>query len=49
MIIPDVNLETRTELAVVARYAKIEELQPCEAAIFQVWIKPEAAALDLGG
>jgi len=35
----DVNHKTYNNPAVVALYAKMEELQPYEAAIFQRWIK----------
>jgi ubiquinone/menaquinone biosynthesis C-methylase UbiE len=47
-MIPDANQKTYNDPAVIALYAKMEGLQPCEAAMFQRWIKPGSAVLDLG-
>jgi SAM-dependent methyltransferase len=44
----DINLRTYSDPAVVAAYTKMEELQPCEELIFQRWIQPGSAVLDLG-
>ena len=40
--------KTYSDPAVVAVFAKMEELQPCEEPIFQRWIRPGATVLDLG-
>jgi SAM-dependent methyltransferase len=44
----DINLKTYSDSAVVAHYAKMDGLQPCEELIFQRWIRPGSAVLDLG-
>ncbi len=44
----DINLKTYTDPAVVAAYAKMEKLAPCEEVLFQRWIRPGATVLDLG-
>ena len=44
----DINLNTYSDPTVVAVYAKRKKLRPCEEALFQRWIPPGAAVLDLG-
>ena len=44
----DTNLRTYSDPAVVAVYAKMEELWPCEEVLFQRWIRPGATVLELG-
>jgi SAM-dependent methyltransferase len=44
----DTNLKTYSDPVVVAAFAKMERLQPCEEIIFQRWIRPGATVLELG-
>ena len=44
----DTNLKIYSDPAVVTLFAKMEKLQPCEELIFQRWIRPGAAVLELG-
>jgi SAM-dependent methyltransferase len=48
VVTSDINLRTYSDPDVVAHYAKMEQLQPCEEIMFQRWIRPGATALDLG-
>jgi len=45
---PHDNQRTYSDPAVVAAYAKMDGLQPCEELIFERWIRPGSAILDLG-
>jgi len=44
----DRNLEKYNDSDIVAHYAKMSGLQPCEVAIFGRWLKPGMAILDIG-
>jgi hypothetical protein len=44
----DRNLEKYNDSDIVARYAKMSGLQPCEMAVFERWLKLGMAILDIG-
>ena len=44
----DANFKIYNDPKVVEYYEKATGLQPCEAALFERWLKPGMAILDIG-
>ena len=45
---PDINLHTYAATETVTHYAALNYLTPCERMLFETYIKPSSAVLDLG-